>query len=88
MSFRANYPRRSWLYNCPKCGNATKNKPEVCPICRVNIKEIQVGDKDAKGIPPTQYTPTINTVGNGTTTGAGTYDKGTIVPATATPAPG
>ena len=46
------------------------------------------GDKDAKGIPPTQYTLTINTVGNGTTTGAGTYDKGIIVPITATPALG
>jgi hypothetical protein len=37
--------------------------------------------------PPT-YTLTINTVGNGTTTGAGTYDEGTVVPISATPASG
>ncbi len=37
---------------------------------------------------PTQYALTINTVGNGTTTGAGTYDEGTVVPITATPASG
>ncbi|MAH39596.1 MAG: hypothetical protein CL873_03575, partial [Dehalococcoidales bacterium] len=37
---------------------------------------------------PTQYTLTINTSGNGTTTGAGTYDEGTAVPITATPASG
>ncbi|MAH39537.1 MAG: hypothetical protein CL873_03275, partial [Dehalococcoidales bacterium] len=39
-------------------------------------------------IPATQYTLTINTAGNGTTTGAGTYDEGTAVPITATLASG